>query len=53
MTTALSDAQFLERLREEGARRYHDEHPFHRRMHDGLLSRAELQRWTQTNSRAS
>ena len=38
---------FLDRLRDEGARRYHDEHPFHRRMHDGALSRAELQRWVQ------
>ena len=41
----LSDTEFLDRLRDEGARRYHDEHPFHRRMHDGTLSRAELQRW--------
>jgi pyrroloquinoline-quinone synthase len=36
---------FIERLRDEGARRYHDEHPFHRRMHAGELSRSELQRW--------
>ena len=36
---------FLERLRDEGARRYHDEHPFHRRMHDGALTRGDLQRW--------
>jgi pyrroloquinoline-quinone synthase len=41
----LSEAGFLERLRDEGARRYHDEHPFHRRMHDGTLARADLQRW--------
>jgi pyrroloquinoline-quinone synthase len=41
----LSEAAFLERLRDEGARRYHDEHPFHRRMHDGTLARADLQRW--------
>ena len=46
MTAApLSEADFLERLRTEGARRYHDEHPFHRRMHDGTLTRADLQRW--------
>lgn len=46
MTAApLSEAGFLERLRTEGARRYHDEHPFHRRMHDGALTRADLQRW--------
>jgi pyrroloquinoline-quinone synthase len=42
---ALSDAGFIERLRDEGARRYHDEHPFHRRMHEGTLTRADLQRW--------
>lgn len=45
--TALSDAAFLDRLRDEGARRYHDEHPFHRRMHDGTLGRADLQRWVE------
>ncbi len=37
----------MERLRDEGARRYHDEHPFHRRMHEGQLERAELKRWVQ------
>ena len=42
---ALTSQQFVERLREEGARRYHDAHPFHRRMHEGLLSRVELQTW--------
>ena len=51
MTTSssavLSPADFTERLRVEGARRYHDDHPFHRRMHDGTLARAELQRWVQ------
>jgi pyrroloquinoline-quinone synthase len=36
---------FIERLRQEGARRYHDAHPFHRRMHAGELGRTELQRW--------
>lgn len=43
----LSDADFLQRLRDEGARRYHDEHPFHRRMHEGTLARADLQRWVE------
>jgi pyrroloquinoline-quinone synthase len=38
---------FIERLRDEGARRYHDAHPFHRRMHEGTLTRPELQRWVQ------
>jgi pyrroloquinoline-quinone synthase len=41
----VSAEAFIERLREEGARRYHDEHPFHRRMHAGELDRTELQRW--------
>ncbi len=36
---------FVERLRAEGAPRYHDHHPFNVRMHDGRLSRDELQRW--------
>jgi pyrroloquinoline-quinone synthase len=40
----LSDA-FIERLRSEGERRYHDRHPFNVRMHQGKLSKAELQRW--------
>jgi pyrroloquinoline-quinone synthase len=44
-TSPVSEAAFLERLRDEGARRYHDEHPFHRRMHEGALARADLQRW--------
>ena len=41
----LSSPHFIERLRDEGARRYHDGHPFHRRMHEGLLGRVELQTW--------
>ena len=36
----------MARLRAEGVRRYHDQHPFHQRMHAGTLSRAELQAWT-------
>jgi pyrroloquinoline-quinone synthase len=44
---ALSEAGFVERLRDEGARRYHDEHPFHRRMHAGTLTRGDLQRWVE------
>ena len=37
---------FVARLRAEGVRRYHDQHPFHQRMHAGALSRRELQIWT-------
>jgi len=43
---ALLDAQaFVERLRSEGAPRYHDSHPFNVAMHEGRLSRDELARW--------
>jgi pyrroloquinoline-quinone synthase len=35
---------FIARLRAQGAR-YHDQHPFHRRMDAGELTREELQRW--------
>jgi pyrroloquinoline-quinone synthase len=41
----LPPTDFIERLRREGAVRYHDEHPFHLRMHEGALTQAELQRW--------
>jgi pyrroloquinoline-quinone synthase len=41
----LAPAEFVDRLRREGSSRYHDEHPFHVRMHEGALTRAELQRW--------
>lgn len=41
----LDGAAFIERLRAEGARRYHDQHPFHVAMHEGRLSRADLGRW--------
>jgi pyrroloquinoline-quinone synthase len=36
--------EFLARLRAQGAR-YHDRHPFHRRMDAGDLTREELRRW--------
>jgi len=36
---------FVERLRQEGLRRYHHEHPFHVLMHDGRLTRRQLQQW--------
>ena len=41
----LAPAEFVERLRREGASRYHDEHPFHVRMHEGALARDELKTW--------
>jgi pyrroloquinoline-quinone synthase len=41
----LAPGQFIDTLRAEGARRYHDAHPVHRRMHEGTLTRLELQTW--------
>jgi pyrroloquinoline-quinone synthase len=43
--TLLDRAAFVERLRAEGSSRYHHRHPFNVRMHEGGLSREELQRW--------
>ncbi len=43
--STLSREPFVAALREEGARRYHDNHPFHQRMHAGKLSKRELQGW--------
>jgi len=41
----LSNDAFLAKLRREGAARYHDRHPFHLRMHQGALSKRQLQQW--------
>jgi len=41
----LSRDDFIRWLRGEGERRYHDRHPFHVRMHEGALSREQLQQW--------
>lgn len=40
-----SPGEFEARLRSVGTERYHDKHPFNVRMHEGKLSRAELQTW--------
>ncbi|HTO68344.1 MAG TPA: pyrroloquinoline-quinone synthase PqqC [Myxococcota bacterium] len=45
MKAPLAKEAFVAWLRAEGGRRYHDRHPFHLRMHDGALSRGELQAW--------
>jgi pyrroloquinoline-quinone synthase len=45
VSAVLDSEQFLARMRAEGGSRYHDTHPFHLRMHDGALSRAELRAW--------
>lgn len=41
----LSRPEFVARLRAEGERRYHHQHPFHRLMHEGRLTRRQLQQW--------
>ncbi len=41
----LSQDAFLEWLKREGSRRYHDRHPFHERMHNGNLTKTQLQQW--------
>lgn len=43
----MSPAAFVERLRDEGERRYHDRHPFHVKMHEGRLSRRQIQAWVE------
>ena len=45
VTRALSEQNFVEWLRQEGQRRYHDQHPFHQRMHEGQLTKFQLQQW--------
>ncbi len=42
---AVAPGAFIERLREEGSRRYHDRHPYHVLMHAGKLTKVQLQAW--------
>ena len=41
----LPPKEFEKALRAVGEERYHNRHPFHRRMIEGALSRSELQAW--------
>jgi pyrroloquinoline-quinone synthase len=41
----LSPDELRSRLRAIGEERYHHKHPFHRMMHEGRLSRGQLQAW--------
>ena len=41
----LSEAEFVAGLHTIGADRYHHRHPFHLLMHEGKLSRGQLQAW--------
>src|SRR5687768_12794821 len=48
MTAPESCPELLpDRLKREGTRRYHAQHPFHLRMHEGGLSQRELQSWVE------
>jgi pyrroloquinoline-quinone synthase len=40
-----SPDEFRDRLQQVGRERYHDKHPFHRRMHAGTLTREQIQCW--------
>jgi len=40
-----SASEFEARLRQIGVERYHDHHPFNQRMHEGTLSRQQIQTW--------
>ena len=42
---ALGRDEFIEWVRREGEDRYHDHHRYHRLMHDGKLTREQLQQW--------
>ena len=41
----LSREAFIDRVRSEGERRYHDHHRYHALMHDGKLTKLQLQQW--------
>ncbi|MFT8807902.1 pyrroloquinoline-quinone synthase PqqC [Gluconobacter sp.] len=43
--TLLTPDQLEARLRQIGAERYHNRHPFHRKLHDGRLDKAQVQAW--------
>ena len=45
MEAPLDHAAFVARLRDVGARKYHDKHPFHALMNSGRLSRDQLRVW--------
>lgn len=45
MSALLSPAELEEKLRQMGAERYHDKHPFHALLHGGKLDRGQVQAW--------
>src|SRR5579863_1161190 len=44
-SSVLSAEELKARLRQVGEERYHHQHPFHLMMHEGQLSRGQLQAW--------
>lgn len=45
MTELLGPAEFEQRLRQIGEERYHSKHPFHKMLHEGKLSKGQVQAW--------
>ncbi len=45
MSEPWSSEEFADRLRGTARENYHDAHSFHRRMHDGALSKREIREW--------
>lgn len=45
MSEALTPAQLEEKLREIGATRYHNLHPFHKLLHGGRLDKGQVRAW--------
>lgn len=45
LPTLLPPAEFIARFHAIGEERYHNKHPFHQLMHEGKLTRGQLQAW--------
>jgi len=45
VSALLSPAELEDKLRQLGAERYHDKHPFHALLHGGKLNRGQVQAW--------
>ena len=43
--TLLPESEFVARFHSIGEERYHHKHPFHQLMHEGKLTRGQLQAW--------
>ncbi len=44
-TQAMTPAELEAAIRQVGAERYHDKHPFHRLLHGGKLDKGQVQAW--------